>query len=93
MGAEPGRRWPPTVGWPVRVAAHRARLIRAGGAVRRRVPRLAALRRYTPAASWRRVRAGEAERLDALNLWLVLLLVAITLASGLATLAQALRLT
>jgi hypothetical protein len=74
-------------------AATRARLIRAAGSVRRRWPRVAAgLRRHASAASWRRLRAVGPPRMDPVNLWLVLLLVAITLASGLATLAQAFHL-
>jgi hypothetical protein len=94
MGAEPGKREPPPPpGRRGRVAAHRPRIIRAGAAVRQSPPRLtAALRRYAPAAAWRRLRPAGPTRLAPLHLWLVLLLVAITLASGLATLAQVLRL-
>ena len=78
-----------------RLAAGRARLSRAGGEARHPWPRLAAgLRRATPAMPWRRPRAPDPDRIDPINpidLWLLLLLVAITLASGLATLAQLLR--
>jgi hypothetical protein len=96
MGAEPNRRESrPTPGWRGRVAAHRPRVIRAGGAVRQRAPRLvAALRFAQPGAAWRRLRpAGSAglARINPLHLWLAPLVVAITLASGLATLAQAFR--
>ena len=67
-----------------RVQLAAARMGSAAEAVRRR-------RRAALAAAWGHVRALAPDRMDPLHLWLVLLLVAITLASGLATLAQALH--
>ena len=72
----------PAPGPPAAAGAPRPR----GRAGRRRWPRRAAL-----AAAWGRVRALAPDPMDPLHLWLVLLLVAITLASGLATLAEALH--